>query len=146
MTFFTKKRLRNIQIFWAIFIGVGAYFGAYMMISDPSGVKFGMDPMLPYFQNLPFADKLFQNFLIPGILLLFINGITNTLSAIFLITNNKLGAISGLCCGIILMLWISVQFIIFDFNIMSILYFIFGFLQALNAWMLLKKNGINVHI
>ncbi|MDR0829686.1 MAG: hypothetical protein LBN95_06205 [Prevotellaceae bacterium] len=133
-----QKTLQKIQLFWGFFIGVGAYFGAYMMISEPSGVRFGMSPMLPSFQVLPFADLLFQNFLVSGILLLIVNGLSNTISVILLLKGNKYGALSGLLCGIILMLWITVQFVIFDFNFMSFSYFIFGILQALNGWLLIK--------
>ena len=39
------KLLRNIQIFWNLFIGIGAYGGAFMMIAYPSGI-FGMEEML----------------------------------------------------------------------------------------------------
>jgi hypothetical protein len=135
-TFLTTKRLRNIQLFWGFFIGTGAYFGAYIMISDPSGVRFGMDQILLFFQVLPFAELLFQNFLIPGILLLFVNGISNTISVILLLKRNKYAPFSGMLCGIILMMWIAVQFVIFDFNMLSFSYFIFGILQALNGWRL----------
>ena len=141
MKSFTLKSLRRIQLFWGFFIGVGAYFGAFMMITDPSGETFGMAPMLPYFQTLPFAEKLFQNFLVSGILLLLINGVTNTISVIMLLKHYKYGALSGLCCGIILMLWIIVQLIIFrGFNPVSVSFFIFGLLQAFNGWMLVRKG------
>ena len=54
---------RKILIFWTLFIGIGAVAGAVGMLADPSGKAMGMDAMLPYFQVLPFADVLFQNFI-----------------------------------------------------------------------------------
>ena len=131
----THKRLRNIQLFWGFFIGIGAYFGAFMMIFEPSGVTFGMIDMLPFFQKLPFAEVLFKDFLFPGIALLIINGLTNTLSIILIFRRSKYAACSGIVCGIILMLWISMQFYIFPLNFMSSLYFVFGILQAANGVM-----------
>ena len=131
--------LRNIQIFWSLFIGIGAYGGAFMMIAYPSGI-FEMGEMLPDIQKLPFAEILFQDLLFPGIALLVINGVTNTISAIFIFRGNKYAAFSGMICGIMLMLWISVQFYIFPLNFMSALYFVFGFLQAVNGLMYLKKQ------
>jgi len=142
----THKRLRNIQLFWGLFIGIGAYFGAFMMIYDPSGELFGMTPMLPCFQKLPFAEILFQDFLIPGIALLTANGLSNTISVILILRRNKYAALSGMICGMILMLWICMQFYIFTLNFMSILYFVFGVLQALNGWNYLKQRNMITEI
>ena len=134
----TVKQLRNIQLFWGLFIGIGAYGGAFMMIAYPAGI-FGMGEMLPDIQKLPFAEILFQNLLFPGIALLIVNGLTNTTSVIFIYCRSKYSAFSGMICGIILMLWISVQFYIFPLNFMSVLYFVFGILQTVSGWMYLKK-------
>jgi hypothetical protein len=134
------KRLRKIQLFWGLFIGIGAYLGALMMIAEPSGKTFGMVNMLPFFQKLPFAEIFFQDFFFSGIALLIVNGFTNTISVILLFRQNKYAALSGIICGIILMLWISLQFYICPFNFMSTLYFIFGILQAANGWIYLKQK------
>jgi hypothetical protein len=110
-----------------------------MMMSEPSGIRFGMAEMLPFFQKLPFADIFFQDFLFSGIALLVINGLTNTISVLLIFRRSKHAAISGMICGIILMLWICIQFYIFPFNFMSTLYFVFGILQAANGWIFLRK-------
>jgi hypothetical protein len=132
------KQLRKIQLFWGFFIGIGAWLGALMMIFEPSGTTFGMVGMLPAFQKLPFAEIFFQDFFFSGIALLLVNGLTNTISVIMIYRRSKYAALSGMICGIILMLWISLQFYIFPLNFMSTLYFIFGILQALNGWRYLK--------
>ena len=54
---------RKFLIFWTLFIGIGAVAGAVGMLSDPTGKAMGMDKMLPYFQVLPFADILFQDYI-----------------------------------------------------------------------------------
>ena len=41
------KIVRGIQLFWGYFIAFGAVMGFGMMIYDPSGVTFQMDPLLP---------------------------------------------------------------------------------------------------
>ena len=64
------SRARRSLIFWTLFIGIGAVFGALCMLIDPSGKKFYMDAMLPYFQVLPFADVLFTDLTFSGIALL----------------------------------------------------------------------------
>ena len=65
---------RRSLIFWTLFIGIGAVGGALCMLICPDGSLMGMDGMLPYFQVLPFADVLFQNFTFSGIALLIVNG------------------------------------------------------------------------
>lgn len=126
---------RKALIFWTLFIGIGALAGSMMMLIDPSGKIMGMDELLPYFQVLPFADILFQNFIFSGIMLLLINGVSNLVAALLLFMKKKAGVILGGVFGVTLMLWICIQFYIFPFNFMSTIYFIFGFLQALTGYM-----------
>lgn len=65
---------RRILLFWTLFIGLGAVAGALGMLLDPSGKSMGMDAMPPYFQVLPFADAVFQDFTFSGWALLIVNG------------------------------------------------------------------------
>lgn len=122
------------MIFWTLFIGLGAVAGACAMIIDPTGKIMGMDAMLPYFQVLPFADKVFRDFTFSGISLLIVNGITNLTAAAFLIADKKAGSVLGCTFGITLMLWICIQFYMFPPNFMSTIYFIFGFCQAATGY------------
>lgn len=134
----TKSRLiptRIALIFWCVFIGVGAVFGATSMITDPTGKSLQMDLMLPYFQKLPFADILFQDYLFSGFALLIVNGISNLIAAVLLFARKKSGIVLGTTFGITLMLWICIQFYMFPANPLSISYFIFGFLQAITGYM-----------
>lgn len=141
-----KSRYQNARkwlIFWTLFIGIGAVAGALCMIIDPSGKIMGMDEMLPYFQKLPFADVLFQDFLFSGFALLIVNGISNLTAAGFLFANRKVGVILGGIFGVTLMLWICIQFYMFPLNFMSTIYFVFGLCQALTgyaAWKHLKME------
>ena len=68
------KIARRWLLFWTLFIGLGAVAGALGMLLDPSGRALGMDAMLPYFQVLPFADVVFQDFTFSGWALLIVNG------------------------------------------------------------------------
>ena len=140
----SEKTLRNWMIFWELFIGIGAVMGAFMMILSPNGNIFGMAPMLPYFQVLPFADVLFQSFLFPGIALFCVNGLTNLTALYLLMRKNKYASIAGICCGIILMLWICIQFYIFPLNFMSTIYFFFGMFEALTGYFLYRKQKIRI--
>ena len=133
---------RRWLIFWTLFIGVGAVAGGLSMILDPSGKTLRMDGMLPYFQVLPFAKTLFQDFLFSGFALLIVNGLTNLTAAVLLLRRKKLGVILGGVFGVTLMLWICIQFYMFPLNFMSTAYFIFGLCQALTgyvAWRRLRQ-------
>lgn len=120
---------------WTLFIGIGAVAGASGMLLDPSGKAMGMDAMLPYFQVLPFAEYLYQDYIFPGIALLIVNGLTNLTAAVLLLLKKKIGVVLGGVFGVTLMLWICIQFVIFPLNFMSTSYFIFGFCQAVTGYM-----------
>ncbi len=134
------KQLSKWHLFWSAFIGLGAYWGAPMMFIDPTGQKWGMEPLLPLLQKLPLADVFFQNFIWSGIVLLLVNGVTNTIAFILLAKKHHLGALASLACGIILMLWILVEYLIFGFNFLSNIYLAFGFLQTGNGFLLWKRT------
>ncbi|WP_343208604.1 hypothetical protein [Anaerolentibacter hominis] len=123
--------LRRIMLFWTLFIGIGAVAGATGMFAQPDGSTLGMQEMLPYFQVLPFAEMLYQNYIFPGIALLLINGMTNLTAAWLIFRRKPAGAWLGCIFGVTLMLWITIQFVIFPANFMSTIYFVFGAIQFL---------------
>lgn len=138
---------RRFLIFWTLFIGVGAVAGAFAMLCDPSGKFMGMDAMLPYFQVLPFADRVFQDFTFSGWALLIVNGLTNLTAAGLLLAKKPLGTVLGGIFGITLMLWICIQFYIFPLNFMSTSFFLFGAAQAAAgyaAWVFRKQEAFHV--
>ena len=134
-TYSRYRPARRALLFWTIFIGIGAVAGASAMLIDPSGGLMGMDAMLPYFQKLPFAETVFQDFVFSGVSLLIVNGISNLTAAGLLIANKRIGAVLGGVFGITLMLWICIQFYMFPPNFMSTAYFICGFIQAITGYM-----------
>lgn len=89
------RTARRLLIFWTLFIGLGAVAGAAGMLIDPSGKAMGMDAMLPYFQVLPFAEVVFQDFTFSGIALLIVNGLSNLTAAGFLLAKKKAGIVLG---------------------------------------------------
>lgn len=70
------------------------------MLIDPSGKIMGMDAMLPFFQKMPLADVLFQNFVFSGISLLIVNGLTNLTAAVLLLRRKHAGVVLGGFFGI----------------------------------------------
>ncbi len=142
------EKARKALIFWTLWIGLGAVAGAACMLIDPSGKIMGMDAMLPFFQKMPLADVLFQNFVFSGISLLIVNGLTNLTAAVLLLRRKHAGVVLGGFFGITLMLWIYIQFWLFPPNVMSTLYFLFGLAQALTgyaAWVFERQETFAVH-
>ena len=140
----TSNKIRSFSIFWSLFIGFGAFCGSIMMFADPSGKMWKMDMLLPYLQQLPLSDIFFQNFIPSGIVLFLVNGITNFISFFFIIKRRRYAGLSALFCGIILILWIIFQFFVFPMNFMSMLYFIFGLIQALTGYRYWRREKDNV--
>ena len=88
-------RARNWLLFWTLFIGLGAVTGRRRCCWTPSGKTLGMDAMLPYFQVLPFAETVFQDFTFSGWALLLVNGLTNLTAAGLLLREKPAGVILG---------------------------------------------------
>ena len=140
------ERARGCLLFWCLFVGLGAVAGSVGMLTALDGSNMGMQPLLPYFQVLPFADLLFQDFLFPGLALLAVNGLPNLLAAALLRARRKSGLVLGGVLGVTLMLWITIQFVIFPLNFLSTAYFIFGLAQAATgfaAWVFAQQEAFS---
>lgn len=130
------KTSRAFLLFWTIFIGVGAVWGAVCMFIAPDGSLLQMEQMLPYFEVLPFANVLFANYVFPGIALLLVNGVTNLIAAVLLIKNKRLGVELGAAFGVTLMLWITIQFVILPSNWLCLAF------VSLSFWELIWANNV----
>ena len=114
-----------------LFIGIGAVAGAVMMWTDPTGVAWGGEPLLEMLRaKMPWPDIFFRNFIPSGFVLLILNGITQFIAAFLLFKKHPLAQWTVLACGIILMLWIVLEWWVWGFNAISNLYFVFGLAEA----------------
>lgn len=129
----SQKQLRSLSIFWSLFNGIGAVLGSAMMFVDPSGVRWGMEEMLLDIQKLPASHLLFQDFVIPGLALLLFIGAANFISFFLIFRRSPYAALSVVVCGVILVLWIVVQFVIFPFNGLSVAFLFIGVFQVLTG-------------
>ena len=128
------------SLFWTLFIGIGAVAGTLMFWLVPD--RMGMRGLLPFMQVLPFSSILFNSTFWPGMFLLVINGLTQLVSAILIVRRNRFAPIAVAVCGVILMGWITLQFVIFPANAYSITYFFFGLAEAIMAvlWIVRGRN------
>lgn len=85
-----------------IFIGMGALTGGIPLILSPNGSSSGMN--VDILQNTPF-----DSFLIPGILLMSVNGIGSLVGSYFSLKFKQIAGHAGIILGLALMIWIIVQ-------------------------------------
>lgn len=104
--------------------GLSALLGGIMLITDPSGQK--LDLSLEWLQNSPFT-----NYLIPGIILFLLIGMTNVWGMWLTFNKKEKRAAFGTVFGLILMGWIIAQVIWIGYkDFLQPLYFTTGLLQT----------------
>ena len=134
--------MTKLEKILTLFVGIGAVGGAVMMWIDPTGVKWGGEPLLEMLRaKMPWPDIFFLNFILSGFVLLFLNGITQLLAAYLLFKKRPLAQWAVLACGIILMLWIVLEWWVWGFNAISNLYFVFGLVEAVMAAVSIRQQA-----
>jgi len=96
------KRLANVLGILQLFIGVGAVAGGLALILDSSGANVRMP--LEMLNRSPFTD-----FLIPGIVLLIVNGLGSIAGGILSFKLFRYAAETALVLGAFLVAWILIQ-------------------------------------
>ncbi|KAB7672641.1 hypothetical protein [Bacillus sp. B1-b2] len=95
---------RKMALFILLFTGVGAFISGLFFIFDPTGRSMGMKSSI-----LP--SSLFEDFLIPGIILLSMIGIGHFLVFILCLYNHSKFSLSLQLIGSFLCSWIIIQII-----------------------------------
>src|SRR3989338_2070192 len=94
--------IRRLIFFLLAFIGLGAIAGGITLVAGPNGEIIKMDPAI-------LSGSVFENFLIPGIVLLTIIGIDSLLAAGFVWIRSHLHPYVVVWQGVMLAIWIGVQ-------------------------------------
>ena len=123
-----------------LFIGIGAVLGGVALVSDPSGGNLGIP--LETLRNSPFSD-----YLLPGIVLLAVNGIGSCAGGFLSIFRRRYAGELGAALGLFLMAWISLQVYWLGFppHWLQILYFGLGAAElalALRLRKVLRQAGL----
>ena len=126
--------MRTFLKILTLFIAVGAVGGAVMMWMDPTGVSWGGEPMLDLLRDkMPWPEVFFRSFIPSSFALLAVNGLPQLLAAVMLFKRHPWAYRVTLACGIILMLWIVLEWWIWGFVALSNIYFVLGLIEAVVA-------------
>jgi hypothetical protein len=116
------------------FIGLGAVGGGLVLIWQPSGATLGIP--LEELENSPFST-----YLIPGIVLLAVNGMGNILGAGATVARQTYAGHIAIVLGGFLVAWITFQVYWFtSIHWLHALYFILGILELVLGLALLRAS------
>jgi hypothetical protein len=115
-----------------VFIGLGAVGGGLVLILEPSGLNLGIP--LEVLKSSPFST-----FLVPGIVLLIVNGFGSLGGATASFTRYWCAGEIAIALGLFLVAWIMLQVYWFAaFHWLHALYLGIGFLELVLGWLLRK--------
>ena len=130
----------KLQKILTLFIGIGAVAGAVMMWIDPTGAAWGGEPLLEMLRaKMLWPDIFFKDFIPSSYVLLALNGLPQLLAALMLFKKLRLAPYVVLVCGIILMLWIVLEWWVWGFNAISNIYFVLGLVEVIAAVITIKR-------
>lgn len=130
------KSLHWLALFLLLFNGLGALFGGWSLMMDPTGSDLGM--AVTYLEHSPFRD-----FFIPGIVLFTCIGLLSLLA--FLWTGFKWKNYTWwiMAEGILLIGWIIIQIIfIRQFSFLQVIYGGIGMILFLTGFFLRKNLNL----
>lgn len=101
------KNIRSLLIILLFFIGLNALTGGALLMMDPSGA-------LMHLSIEQVEPMIFDDFMIPGMLLFFFNGILSSLTGFSVLFHWKHYAELVILQGMILFTWITMQIFFFE--------------------------------
>jgi hypothetical protein len=105
------------------------------MILDPTGARAG----------LPLAILIrtpFQSFLIPGVVLLTVNGVMSSIGGFLSLKQNEYSGVIAIGLGLFLMLWIAAQVYWMGAHRLHFLYLAAGGLEMLLGMLFLRGKSV----
>ena len=133
--------MKTILKVLTLFVGIGAIAGAVMMWADPTGASWGGEPLLEMLRDkMPMKDIFFNNFIPSGFVLLAVNGLPQIAAALLLFKRHPRALYAVLGCGILLMLWIVLEWWAWGLNTMSNIFFILGLAEAAIAMTIITNR------
>jgi hypothetical protein len=131
------KRLANSLAVLQLFIALGAVGGGLGFVLEPNGAYLGMP--LEMLDASPFSD-----FLVPGLVLLIVNGFGSIAGSIASFRLSRHAAEIALALGTFLVAWIVIQvYWIHAFHWLHALYLFLGMIEFALGWFLRKTSPVS---
>jgi hypothetical protein len=131
MSSYLKQYLRLTSISLLLLTAINATVAGVLFIIDPSGHGMGMSVL--YIKDSPFTS-----YLIPGIVLLIVNGLLNFIAAYFVVKKKVFAPFWVITQGILLSVWIVIQVIMVkDISVLHIIMFTIGIVLTISGFLLL---------
>ncbi len=128
--------LGSLQMITAI----GAIPAGIGYLKDTTGE--GMGASIELLSNSPL-----KSFLLPGLFLLFINGLANLYGAYLSFTRHKFAGYTGLVLGVLLSMWIIIQVAwISVSSVLQPLFLLIGLINTYLGWRIVKTGQSKSHL
>lgn len=132
MGYSLKRYLRFTSISLLLLTAMNAAVAGVLFIIDPSGHTMGIS--VSYIK-----DSTFNSYLIPGIVLLIVNGLLNFIAAYFVFKKKPFASLLVIIQGILLSGWIVIQVIMVkDISLLHIIMFTIGTILTISGFLLLE--------
>ncbi len=132
MGYSLKRYLRFTSISLLLLTAMNAAVAGVLFIIDPSGHTMGIS--VSYIK-----DSTFNSYLIPGIVLLIVNGLLNFIAAYFVCKKKPFASLLVIIQGILLSGWIVIQVIMVkDISLLHIIMFTIGTILTISGFLLLE--------
>lgn len=126
-----NQLFRIVSLVLLVLIAVGAFAAGYSFVTDPSGSGIGMNTN--YLKYSPF-----ENFFIPGWVLICCNGVLSLVTLIYVLGRLKYHSVLLLLQGCILTGWIIIQvMMVHDFNLLHLFCLLTGIFWIVAGFLLL---------
>ena len=135
----SRTKMTKLVYVLCAFHGLCALFFGGLMMVFPVDTPLGMGALLPAMGNFPF-QMFFQTLFWSGLALFLCNGVCNLIAAgLFFRQRDDLALVFGLVAGILLIIWDVYEYIFLP-NPAAVLYFLFGVVQALLCYRLIRQR------
>lgn len=129
--------LKIVVIFLLLYLGAGALYGSWMLISKPAGDNFNMTADL-------LSHSPFRSYLVPGIVLLLVNGLFPLFNIVAVIIRMRYYQWLLIVQGCLLIGWLTIELIIsIDFFVPMFHYPLYttALLLIAAGWIMLRQDS-----
>jgi len=134
-----RSKMTRVVYFLCAFHGICAVIFGGLMMLFPVDTPLGLSALLPQMGNFPF-QMFFQTLFWSGLALFLCNGLCNLIAAgLFFKKRDARALVFGFIGGLLLIIW-DVYELIFLPNPAAVLYLLFGVVQAIMCYLLIRKS------